>query len=238
MIPPTGYNSLKSYKAIFLDWDDTIGDFHNAELQALKDIYLDYDLHRLYATFEEYYAVYHPYNLELWDKYGRSEVTKEELEFQRFYFPMRLLTDAHKTAPRMAKDFLRLTTHYFSLLPDSEEVVRYLANRYPLTIVSNGFVEVQYEKVRRSGLQDCFRHIVLSEEVGWQKPNPLIFREALSRNGLEAEEVLMIGDSYSSDIQGARNAGIDQLWITAESPDAARPVTYRVSCLRDVMGFL
>lgn len=246
---------MKRYKAIFLDWDDTIGDFHNAEQCALRDIYNKYQLHTLYSSFEDYYAVYHPHNIELWDKYGRSEVTKDELQLDRFLFPLVSApvnqdhdaaislpgTQRHDSlidvAAAIGKDFLTLTSKYFRLLPHAGEVVRTLANEYPLVIVSNGFIEVQYEKIHLSGLTDCFRYVVLSEEVGAQKPNPVIYEHALRLGEWDKQEVLMIGDSYNSDILGARNAGIDQLWITADIDDP-RPSTFRVSDIREVLTLL
>ena len=228
---------MKQYKAIFLDWDDTIGDFSHAEQYALRDLYSIYGLERLYADFQDFYDCYHPYNIYLWELYGRSEITKEELAFRRFYHPVESMQNGESAAKRMAEDFLRLTTKYFRLLPGAEETVRYLSERYPLTIVSNGFVEVQYTKIRLSGLSDCFRHVVLSEEAGVQKPNPLIYEQALQLNGIQRDEVLMIGDSYNSDIQGAINAGIDQLWITKDLADS-RPSTYRTGDISDCKTLL
>ena len=130
-----------------------------------------------------------------------------------------------------------MTTARFSLLPGAEELVRYLAAKYPLTVVTNGFVEVQYEKFDKSGLRDCFAYIVLSEEVGCQKPNPRIFEEALRMNGLQAEDVVMIGDSWNSDIQGAINAGIDQIWVT-NADKANGDATYIVNSLEEVKDIL
>lgn len=229
---------MPHYKAILIDWDDTIGDFHQAEVRALKEIFEQYSLQRAYPDFQTYYNIYSPHNLHLWDLYGESRITKEELEFECFYHPIRGMEHAESIALQIAKDFLRLTTQYFTLIPDAGEVIRALALQYPLTVVSNGFVEVQYEKIRRSGLADCFQHVVLSEQVGAQKPNPLIFERALALNNLRKDDCLMIGDSWNSDIQGARNAGIDQLWITATPPDEARPATYRVGSIREVPSFL
>lgn len=235
---------MKRYSAIFLDWDDTIGDFHDAAKTALQEIYEKYGLSRFYSTFDAYYAVYHLHNISLWEQYGRSEITKDYLQFDRFMYPLLnsplntlSTTILEKLATDIGADFLLLTSKHFRLLPNAEYVVRSLAKYYPLTIVSNGFIEVQYEKVRLSALQDCFSYIVLSEEVGVQKPNPLIFEKALQLNGLRKEEVLMIGDSYNSDIQGAINAGIDQLWITSDLTDT-RPSTYRSSSLLQTLDLL
>ena len=201
----------------------------------------------------------------MWDKYGKDLVTKEFLRVDRFLYPLQhgskvspriqSYTTLHNPTPhyttlvalaeQMSEDFLHLTTKYFSLLPGAEELVRYLAKKYPLTVVTNGFVEVQYEKFDKSGLRDCFSHIVLSEEVGCQKPNPRIFEEALRMNGVSAAEAVMIGDSWSSDIQGAINAGIDQIWIkkskeqgTKSQDTTAQTATYIVQSLSEVMEIL
>ena len=133
-----------------------------------------------------------------------------------------------------------LKTKYFSLLPEAEELVRYLAKKYPLTVVTNGFVEVQYEKFDKSGLRDCFAHIVLSEEVGCQKPNPRIYEEALRLNNVSPSEAVMIGDSWNSDIQGAINAGIDQIWVrkSKDPLPEGQSATYLVQSLSEVMEIL
>ena len=237
---------MKQYKAIFLDWDDTIGDWTQAEHKALRDIYTNYHLDALYATAEDFIAAYKPYNLELWGMYGRGEVTKEWLHLQRFLKPIEGLQGAtlqdgkayslEEMAHKMGDEFLQLTNKYFSVLPGAAEVVRRLASRYPLTIISNGFKEVQYYKFAHSGLQDCFAHTIISEEVGINKPQPEIFRIALRLNNVHAEEALMIGDSYSSDIAGAKAAGIDQVWLH-EGP-AEETATYIVPRIGDIFSIL
>ena len=245
---------MKPYKAIFLDWDDTIGDWSGAEHKALQELYANYHLEALYATAEDYIAAYKPYNLELWGMYGRGEVTKEWLHFQRFYRPLLiedrpalpdriqstdLFTNQEsrvRMAYEMGEEFLRLTNKYFSVLPGAAEVVRELAKKYPLTIISNGFMEVQYYKFAHSGLADCFTHTIISEEVGINKPQPGIFNIALEKNGVSTEEAIMIGDSYSSDIQGAKNAHIDQIWLHAGA--AEETATFIVPTLKDVLTIL
>ena len=233
----------KVYKAVFLDWDDTIGDWTHAAQKALQDIYATYHLEDLYATCEDFLEAYEPYNLMLWGKYGRNEVTKEELQFERFYHPLTVQSEPtlrgrskEEIAKEIGVEFLRLTNRYFTLLPDAGEVVRQLAAKYPLTIISNGFGEVQYYKFAHSGLQPLFTHILISEEVGINKPQPEIFRIALERNGVRPEEAVMVGDSYNSDIAGAKAAGIDQIWIHRGPTDET--ATYIVPSLKDVLTIL
>ena len=246
-------SNMKQYKAVFIDWDDTIGDFVGAAKLALQDMYEKYNLSEYFASFEEFFLLYKPHNIELWDKYGKDLVTKEYLSFDRFFFPLmhgsrvgeRLKVKGERQevaalAEQLSEDFLNMTTARFSLLEGAEELVRYLAKKYPLTVVTNGFVEVQYEKFDKSGLRDCFAHIVLSEEIGCQKPNPRIFEEALRMNGLQAEDVVMIGDSWNSDIQGAINAGIDQIWIrkSKDPLPEGQSATYVVKTLSEIMEIL
>ena len=258
-------SKMKQYKAVFIDWDDTIGDFIGAAKLALQEMYDKYHLSDYFASYEEFVSLYKPHNLELWDKYGKDQVTKAFLRVDRFLWPLlhgsKLASSPFASAgspttsvswgalsphrlsqlaEQMSEDFLHLTTAHFSLLPGAEELVRYLAEKYPLTVVTNGFVEVQYEKFDKSGLRDCFAHIVLSEEVGCQKPNPRIFEEALRMNGLQAEDVVMIGDSWNSDIQGAINAGIDQIWIhkSKDPLPEGQSATFLVQSLSEVMEIL
>ena len=217
---------MKRYKAIFLDWDDTIGDWSTAEHKALQDIYATYRLDRLYPTFEDYVNAYRPYNLELWGMYGRGEVTKEWLHLQRFLRPL-LVNDANDANDEMVNlaheigaEFLRLTNKYFSVLP--------------------GAKEVQYYKFEHSGLAPYFTHTIISEEVGINKPQPGIFEIALERNGITADEAVMIGDSYSSDIAGAQAAGIDQIWVRKEGAKELtnERATYIVSNVSEILKIL
>lgn len=243
---------MKQYKAVFIDWDDTIGDFVGAAKRALQEMYDKYNLSDYFASHEEFVSLYKPHNIELWDKYGKDLVTKEYLSFDRFFYPLmhgsKVKGKKGKVkgenlcvlAEQLSEDFLNMTTAHFSLLEGAEELVRYLAKKYPLTVVTNGFIEVQYEKFDKSGLRDCFSHIVLSEEVGCQKPNPRIYEEALRMNGVSAAETVMIGDSWNSDIQGAINAGIDQIWIrkSKDPLPEGQSATYLVHTLSDVMEIL
>ena len=151
------------YKAIFIDWDNTIGDWSSSELSAQHDIYEKYHLSEFYRTFQDWFDAYMVHNMELWDKYGRSEVTKEFLQRDRFLYPVIQTLGGSEVLARsprfiqladdMGEDFLQLTNHYFQLLPDTKEVVEQLAQICPLTVLSNGFSSVQYYKISHSGLE-------------------------------------------------------------------------------------
>ena len=238
-MPDSGSTTVKQYKAIFFDWDDTIGDFRQAAKRSLCELFDKY-ISGYFTDFSVFYELFQPHNRLLWELYGEQKVTKDYLEFDRFFYPMMMggvpLEEAVRLSPTMAKEHLGHTTEFFSLLPDAENVVRTLSKKYPLVIVSNGFQEVQYPKIKLSGLKDCFADVVLSEEVGVPKPSAKIYEIALRRGGWQPDEVLMIGDTWSSDIQG----GIDQLWVQSDlaGQDPDLPATYKVARLKDCLSLL
>jgi putative hydrolase of the HAD superfamily len=248
---------MKQYRCLLLDWDDTIGDWSDAAYKAQQDLYDKYLFHRFCKSFSQWFDLYHEHNNLLWEQYGRNEITKQYLQTDRFLYPLMQATGESSTEPlkdlaeQLGNDFLTLTNKYFSLLPGAADTVRELAQHFPLTIVSNGFVEVQYYKLIHSGLRDCFQHVILSEEAGYQKPDPRIFELALQRNNedfvrrgkkpLTAADLLMIGDGYGSDIKGAIATGIDQLWLCPDKDalaDDTRPATYKVLSINKILPLM
>ena len=138
---------MKQYKVIFIDWDDTIGDFQGSAQAAQREIFEKYNLAEFFSTYETYYDIYHEHNVTLWERYGRGEVSKEFLHRDRFLWPlchvMGIPTPSQgplvALADKMGEDFLQFTNKYFRLLPGTAELVQYLAGKYPLVVVSNSF---------------------------------------------------------------------------------------------------
>lgn len=236
---------MKQYKAVFIDWDQTIGDWDFAARHAQEDLYNKYHLSEFFPSSEQWFNAYEEHNLVLWGQYGKGEINRQFLQRDRFLYPIlqRLglgfapqpLVDL---ADQIGHDFLQLTNKYFTLLPDASKMVQYLADKYPLTIVSNGFSEVQHYKIEHSGLKQYFKFVLLSEEVGINKPQAGIYLHALELNGVNADEAIMIGDSYNSDIQGAKNANIDQIWIRPASASSDQSATYEVTDITQIKDIL
>lgn len=229
------------YKYIFLDLDDTLWDFHANAKTVLIEMYEEQGLHRYFESFDEYFRIYAKRNLELWELYGKGEITKEFLNVERFRHPlMQVGIDNRPLAMETGNRFLEILPTRTELIPYAKELLDYLHPRYPLTIVSNGFVEVQYKKLESAGLNHYFKHIVLSESAGALKPDKRIFEYALGLNNANAHETIMIGDSYEADIRGAQNAGIDQIYLNPQIDvqSDAFPSTYKVNRLEEIINIL
>ena len=229
------------YNYIFLDLDDTIWDFHANAKASLHDVYFDRKLNEHYPDFEHFFHLYARRNLELWSQYGQGLITKDYLIVERFrHLLSHAGIQAHEMALNMNTDFLDILSTKIILMPYAGELLEYCTSRHlPMTIISNGFTEVQYRKLRNSNIEQYFTHVVLSEAVGALKPSREIFEYALKLNNARADETLMIGDSFDADILGAVGAGIDAVYLNNTRRDIEIPekVT-QISSLKEVFGLI
>ncbi len=230
------------YKHVFFDLDDTLWDFQTNAKNSLHTTYDQLHLARFFSSFDDFFRLYTQKNNELWDLYGANKITKDFLKAERFRYPLRQVgaEPCEVLAGQIGESYLDLLPTRTKLVTHAKELLDYLHEKYTLSIVSNGFVEVQRQKIRNSGIAGYFAQVVLSEEAGALKPDKRIFDYALRLNRARPEETIMIGDRYPADIVGAQNAGIDQLYFNRQgralTPDER--ATYTVSSLDEVFGLL
>ena len=241
-IPPSGVRGLlMNYKTVFIDLDDTLWDFHANAKSSLQEIYEVRNLGQYFDSFDQYFNLYAKRNIELWEMYGKGTISKEALSLERFQHPLiQVGIDNAVLAKEIGEQYLGLLPTRTMLVPYAKELLDYLFPKYPLTVVSNGFVEVQYKKLHSCHIEQYFAHVVLSEAAQALKPDKRIFEYALQLNNATASETIMIGDSYDSDILGAQNAGIDQIYFNPriEDQEKDKPATYWVKNLSNIVDIL
>ena len=228
------------YTDLFIDLDDTLWDIHHNSKECLKEIYNDYGYNRYYKCFEDYYNVYMPSNHHLWGLYREGKIDKDELIVERFLVPVREfgINDA-LYAKKLSDDFLERTTLRTKLVDGTIELLEYLKPKYKMHILSNGFKEVQYKKIENSGLTPYFDKIILSDEIGVNKPHVDFFNYALEQTNADPSKTLMIGDSWDADILGAYNSNIPQLWFNpVELQPKGFVPTYCVKTLGEIKTIL
>ena len=229
------------YKTVFIDLDDTLWDFHANAKSSLQEIYEIKKLGQYFDSFEQYFSIYAKRNIELWEEYGKGTISKEELSLERFLHPLiQVGIDNSILAKEIGEEYLGLLPTRTMLVEYASDLLEYLYPKYPLTIVSNGFVEVQYKKLKSCHIEHYFSHVVLSEAAQALKPDKRIFEYALQLNNASASETIMIGDSYEADIKGAQNAGIDQLYFNPKSPikEFNKQATHKVTKLQEILEIL
>lgn len=226
----------KRYSTIFIDLDDTLWDTQSNNKEALREIYDKRGWENHFPSFQHFHDIYLPINNHLWDLYAQGKISKPELIRRRITEP--LATAIHvdeATATAINDELLAYTSAKTKLIDGAKELSEYLHSKYQLVIVSNGFEEVQYKKMRGAGIESYFQHVVLSDQVGTNKPHPEIFSVALQKANAQPDEVLMIGDSWTSDIVGAKNSGIDQMWFNPHGASLGEfSPTYVIKHLLDI----
>lgn len=232
--------SKKCYRHLFFDLDRTLWDFDAAAEVAFERIYEQYHLRELgIPSAHEFHMVYHPLNEKLWELYRADQITKDELNRTRFLKPLEHygIHDV-ELADHLSEDYVYWSPRIVRLVPGTIELLEYLKPKYHLHLITNGFEEVQHTKLSGSGMEPYFETLTVSEEVGVKKPNPEIFRYALKKAGATPEESLMIGDEMAVDIDGARAAGIDQVFFNATGQPAQGQCTFEVNSLSEIKGIL
>lgn len=231
---------MKRYKNLFFDLDDTLWAFSQNARETFEEIYCKYQFNRYFDSFHHFYSLYQRRNKELWTLYGKGGITKDELNRQRFLYPLQSVgIDNPILAGEYSKDFFSIIPTKTGLMPYAREVLEYLVPRYHLYILSNGFRELQAKKIQVAGIDSYFEKVILSEDLGVQKPRPEIFYFALSATQSELQESLMIGDSWEADVTGAHNIGMGQVFYNvARLGEFPFIPDYQIDSLKELMELL
>ncbi|MFT5162590.1 MAG: 5'-nucleotidase [Alteromonadaceae bacterium] len=220
------------YQWILFDADETL--FHFDAYQGLKLMFSRFDVDFSALDYEQYQAINQP----LWVGYQDGKMTAGQLQHTRFVLWAQKLAVSTQT---LNSGFLAAMGDICTLLPGAQALIDALTPKVKMGIITNGFTELQSVRLARTGLQDTFFPLVISEQVGVAKPHVGIFEHAFSHMGHPPkEQILMVGDNPHSDIQGGLNAGIHTCWLNSNNqpkPDGIEP-HYEVSSLAQLQKLL
>ncbi len=227
---------MKRFDFLLLDADGTLFDFDRAEARALEQVFRWAGIDDV----ERARTLYLGINRGLWDAFERGEVTKEQLQERRFAQLLEAL-DLQGDGLAMNGRYLDYLAQGDDLIPGALEVCRSLSACCRLALVTNGISRVQHGRMARSPLKPFFEHIFISEDIGFQKPQPEYFAHCLRALGSpDPDRCLVVGDSLSSDMAGGIAAGLPTCWYNPKG--APRPVgmavTYEIRALRELEKIL
>jgi putative hydrolase of the HAD superfamily len=235
---------MSKYRHLFFDLDNTLYDFSLNAFLAMKEAFKQLEILPLLPSFEEYFGIYALINDQLWAEYREKKITKDFLRACRFERSLKEFGIAPKVEFSEIDDlYLKIMSVQTNLFPGTSEVLSELKNRgYQIHIITNGFKEVQYDKLQNTGLDKFLTNVFISEEIKSHKPSKEIFEHAIKSSNARKKESLMIGDSWESDIVGAKNFGIDQVFFNPEKLDVdfenyGEP-TYTINYLKQLLTIL
>ncbi|HLT71299.1 MAG TPA: YjjG family noncanonical pyrimidine nucleotidase [Cyclobacteriaceae bacterium] len=228
------------YKAVFFDLDHTLWDYETNSRETLVELYQHFDLsEKGVHNPDAFVGVFQQVNNKLWDQFDRGMITSDVIRKERFE---RILgafrvSDA-RLASALTEEYLLACPRCCNLMPHALDTVQYLSDRYALTIVTNGFEDIQTIKLMAGNLHNFFNHVVTSQKAGHRKPAKEIFEYALRCNGIEPHQAVMVGDNLLTDIGGAINASIDAAFFNPGMTQHEQPVRYEIRSLKELRELL
>lgn len=224
-------------KTVFLDLDDTILDFRRAEAEALSKTLRRFGVDPAPAVLE----LYHRINAAHWRLLEEGKITRPQVLQGRFEVFMQKL-GREDLSPREVCGVYETHLgqgHFF--VPGAPELLAALAPRYELYLATNGTAHIQRSRLESAGILPCFRGVFISQEMGANKPSPAFFRACFDAiPGFDSASSVMVGDSLTSDIRGARDAGLRTCWFNPSgetAPPEIRP-DYEIRGLEELPDLL
>jgi 2-haloacid dehalogenase len=223
-----------TYPWILFDADGTLFDYDQAEAQALRETFEQFG----HSYVPVHLTTYRPINAQLWLELEQGAVTPAALQMLRFERLLAAL-NLHSDAATFSESYLRNLANAWALIDGAEEVVKTLSRSHHMLIITNGLRDVQRPRLNASPIGRYFDDVIISEEIGVAKPARAYFDVTFARMGNpDRREVLIVGDSLSSDIKGGIDYGIDTCWFNPQSKP--RPegmdIRYEIADLRQLIG--
>ncbi len=222
---------------ILWDVDGTLLDFKYSQKRSLREAFKWAGREMT----EEIHDRYDKINDDHWKMLELGQITKERLVTARFevLFAEFGITDI--SVKEFHKEYERNLGRIYSFLEDSPKILEALQGRVHQYVITNGMASVQRTKLVLSGLADYMEELFISEEVGEPKPSPAFFDKVLEAvPEKNKENILVVGDSLTSDIKGGVLAGLKTCWYRREgTPNTSgyRP-DYEIAHLKDVLAVL
>ena len=205
---------------VYFDLDDTLLDHSHAERMALADVRDRYLEVFGALSVDELQAQYHAINAPLWRRYAEGEIDKQTLKDRRFAALLAEVGAPHANPALVRRYYMRRYGHHWRFVSGAQAAYEAVAEQGPVGVMTNGFAEVQAQKLDTFPvLEERAETVVVCEEVGALKPDPAVFAHATEQAGVEPDEVLYVGDSYRSDVEGARRAGWRVAWFAPDGTD-------------------
>lgn len=221
---------------VFFDLDHTLWDFEKNSALAFETVF---KMQELTVTMSDFLQFYVPINKEYWERYRKDEITQKELRFGRLKdtFDLMKFNISDDTILFLSEQYLYYLPKYNHLFEGTIEILEYLRPKYDLHIITNGFAEIQGNKMDNSNISHYFKTITNSEMAGVKKPNRLIFDYALDLARTQKESSIMIGDCIEADVKGALDAGLDAIFFNEMNQPVAKNIK-QINHLLELKNYL
>ena len=225
---------VRKYTWLLFDLDNTILDFGASSKAAFFDVLAKYELS------QKDYDLYNGINHAVWVEFEKGQMTQDTLKIERWRrFGLERGLELDPTETNEAYfHHIRDNPIY---VPGADLLIEDCLQEYQLAIITNGLSEVQESRLALTGLRDKIEHIIISDQIGVAKPAEAFFQYTYKKIGEPLlEDVLVIGDTLTSDIRGGLDFGTDTCWYNyygKENHTTYRP-TYEVKNMKGLRDLL
>ena len=221
---------------VFFDLDHTLWDFEKNSALAFEIIF---EKHQIRIDLQDFLTHYVPINYKYWEWYRMEKISQTELRYGRFkeaFDAVNYVIDVDQIKV-LSEDYIHFLPKNNHLFDGAIELLDYLKPKYRLHIITNGFAEIQSNKLNNSNIHHYFETVTDSEKAGVKKPNPLIFEYALDLAKARKENSIMIGDCIDADVNGALNFGIDAILFNSSCIENSQNIK-QISHLSELKNYL
>lgn len=196
-------------KAILFDLDNTLLDFNKGEYDALKVIYNDLNI----PYNEDTINLFIKHSGYCWRELEKNNMTLNECKRNRWIYFFNDLNIKDINLDQITDKFSNELSKGHYLMDNALETLTRLSKKYKIYIITNGVSFIQHRRIKEAKIEEFINGIFISEEIGFYKPNKEYFDYVLNDIGLSNKEVIVVGDSLTSDILGANNSNIDSILL-------------------------
>ena len=199
---------MEDIKAVLIDIDNTLLDFNKG-----AEIAVGVAFNKCGLTFNEHcFNTFIEQNDLLWQKIERGELTREglhQIRFKTIFNVLGISADGIMAETEFRKALFNIAVPVDGAL----ELVQYLSKKYKVYCASNAIYNQQINRLTLSKMHDYFSGFFISEKIGHQKPTKEFFDYCFYNMQVKPEQTIMIGDSLTADILGAKNYGLKSIWF-------------------------
>lgn len=231
---------MTKYQHLFFDLDHTLWDTDKNSAETLVQLYHDYNLKaKGIENIQEFISNYNEINIKFWMEYAMGRMNKEKLRFERFkQILAHYNINDYDLSYALSDKYVQLAPNKPHLQPYAKEILMYLKDKYSLHIITNGFTDTQFIKLKSSGIDTFFKQVITSDYAGAKKPSPTIFNYAVNKARATIENSIMIGDNLEVDVLGAKNMGMDQVYYNVNNTKHEEVITHEIKSLLELKHIL
>ncbi len=221
-------------KNILFDLDDTIFDFKKSEAVAISNTLSELGAVPSAFIIKRYSEI----NDSMWKQLEKGTLTREQILVMRFAVLFEEFgIQANPAETRKIYEKHLSSGHFF--IDGALDVIKKLYKKYNLYIVSNGTATVQKGRLESSGIEKYFKKIFISQNIGYNKPDIRFFKKVFEQiENFRSDEIIIVGDSLTSDIQGGINAGIKTVWYCPNGSPDTSPADFVIRNLDEIFNIV